>query len=324
MRPMHGETGVVRYMQEYNDFLEPDLFDEAAFPTGAAEPLLGKGRDEVPETDIALHYLRETGRIPLLTAAQESIMGYRVQAGDFSARDTLITSNLRLVIHLAQRYVHRGLPLLDLIEEGNLGLIRAVDKFDPNKGFRFSTYATWWIREFIERSLMIQTRIVHLPVNIQKEQKAIWRMTWDLKKGLQREPTHEEVAIALNQAPESVRQCLEKGGQVVYLDNFGDQEAVHHFIEALLDRTDDPTETASMEHDLYRKLYQLLDDLPERHRRIVCWRFGFCDDEAETLEDIGERLGIPRERVRKTQMEALRMLRDRLEIEQLNEESLFS
>jgi RNA polymerase sigma factor (sigma-70 family) len=124
----------------------------------------------------------------------------------------------RFGVHLARRHVHRGLSLLDLIEEGNLGLIRAVDKFDPDKGFRFSTYATWWIREFIERSLMTQTRIVHLPVNIQKEQKAIGRMTWDLKKDLQREPTHEEVATALNQAPESVRQCLEKGGQVVHLD----------------------------------------------------------------------------------------------------------
>lgn len=310
-------------MQQRNDWAEPDLAKEAVSPAETMVPLSGQEHDEPSETDITQYYLRETGRTPLLTAAQESVLGHRVQAGDLSARDTLITCNLRLVIHLARRHIHRGLPLLDLIEEGNLGLIRAVDKFDPDKGFRFSTYATWWIREFIERALMTQTRMVHLPVNIQKEQKAIGRMTWDLKKDLQREPTHEEVATALNQAPESVRQCLEKGGQVVHLDSLGDQEAIHYFIEAFLGRPDDPTETAMMARDLCRNLHRWLNDLPERHRQILCWRFGLQGDEAATLEDIGARLGIPRERVRKMQREALCMLRERLEEEQLNAESLF-
>lgn len=310
-------------MQEHSDSAEPDLSKEAVFPAGTIAPWSRQERDAASETDITQYYLREAGRTPLLTAAQESVLGYRVQAGDLSARETLITCNLRLVIHLARRHAHRGLPLLDLIEEGNLGLIRAVDKFDPHKGFRFSTYATWWIREFIERSLMTQTRIVHLPVNIQKVQKAVWRMTWDLKKDLQREPTHEEVAIALNQTPESVRQCLEKGGQVVHFDDLGGQEDVHHLLEVFLGMADDPTETAIMTRDLCRKLHQWLKHLPERHRQILCWRFGLHGDETATLEDVGTRLGIPRERVRKMQEEALRMLRDHLEKEQLNAESLF-
>ncbi|OAP91329.1 RNA polymerase sigma factor RpoS, partial [Acidithiobacillus ferrooxidans] len=173
---------------------------------------------EAPDWDATRCYLREIGHSPLLTAEQEVTLGRRVQTGDQAARCTMIESNLRLVVKVARRYINRGLPLLDLIEEGNLGLIRAVEKFDPERGFRFSTYATWWIRQNIERALMNQTRTIRLPIHVMKELSAVLRAARCLGQTLQREPTPEEVAEVLDRPVEAVRNCLEMDGRVTSLD----------------------------------------------------------------------------------------------------------
>ena len=279
---------------------------------------------ETSEADDAAmyHYLRTISQTPLLTATEERALGRRIQAGDLSARHQMMTANLRLVIHIAKRYRLRDLPFHDLIAEGNLGLIRATDKFDPDKGFRFSTYAAGWIQDFIERALMIQTRTVHLPVNVQKTQKAILRKTSDLQRDLQRAPTAEEVADALEQSVATIRRCLEKGGQTVPLDPFGDPESVHDLITAYAATVADMV-TDMAERDLHRKLHGWIADLPARHRQVVIQRFGLHDGEARTLEEVGIPLGIPRDRARQIEREALHILRARLTSERLDPETCF-
>lgn len=290
-------------------------------PSNAPEadvPHVGENTDEAA----LRYYLRTIRRMPLLTANEEWALGRRIQAGDPAARHHLMTANLRLVIHVAKRYHQRDLPFSDLIAEGNLGLIRAVDKFDPDKGFRFSTYAAGWIQDFMERAVMIQTRTVHLPVNIQKAQKAIRRQGEALQRDLQRAPSPEEVADALHQSVATIRQWLEKGGQTVPLDTLGDPESMHALIAAsAAPVTDMATDIA--ERDLHRKLHDWIADLPERHRQVVVRRFGLHDGEAHTLEEVGISQGIHRDRVRQIERDALHILRERLTSEHLDPEKCF-
>ncbi|WP_308389952.1 sigma-70 family RNA polymerase sigma factor [Acidithiobacillus sp. AMEEHan] len=197
---------------------EPELEEENTQDDDmAASPFAEHG----PDWDATQCYLEEIGHNPLLTAQEEITLGRLVQQGDGAARQRMIECNLRLVVRLARRYINRGLPLLDLIEEGNLGLIHAVEKFDPEKGFRFSTYATWWIRQNIERALMNQTRTIRLPIHVMKEISSVLRTARCLEQKLQRDPTPEEVAAALDRPVEQIRQCLDLDGRVTSLDSGG-------------------------------------------------------------------------------------------------------
>ncbi len=302
---------------------EPD--DEEELPAAGEEMEEDLAvQDLGGDLDATQCYLQEIGYSPLLTAEEEVILGRLVQQGDPRARARMIESNLRLVVRLARRYVHRGLPLLDLIEEGNLGLIRAVEKFDPERGFRFSTYATWWIRQNIERALMNQTRTIRLPIHVMKEIGSVMRAARCLEQRLQRDPTPEEVAAALERPVQEVRQCLEMDGRVTSLDSGNGRDGERGLVESVSDPEVAGPETLLEGQNLAHQVQSWVGGLGEKHRMVVYWRFGLDGSEGATLEEVGERLGLTRERVRQIQVEALLMLRRRIEAEGLEACSLFS
>ncbi|MBU2810893.1 RNA polymerase sigma factor RpoS [Acidithiobacillus thiooxidans] len=302
---------------------EEDLSVESVDTADETPEIAEEDYGEAPDWDATRCYLREIGHNPLLTAEQEISLGRLVQVGDAAARSTMIESNLRLVVKLARRYIHRGLPLLDLIEEGNLGLIRAVEKFDPEKGFRFSTYATWWIRQNIERALMNQTRTIRLPIHVMKELSSVLRAARCLGQTLQRDPTAEEVAAAMDRPVDEIRGCLENDGKVTSLDVPHGRESERPLADVIADMANPGVEAAFAEQDLSLQIHQWIGSMSEKHRQVLFWRFGLDGTEGATLEDVGNRLGITRERVRQIQVEALLALRHRIEEEGLTTESLF-
>ncbi|MFA7495604.1 MAG: RNA polymerase sigma factor RpoS [Acidithiobacillus sp.] len=311
-------NNAIRDDEEENVVVQPD--DAGESPVVSVEENYG----EAPDWDATRCYLREIGHNPLLTAEQEIALGRRVQAGDAAARCTMIECNLRLVVKLARRYINRGLPLLDLIEEGNLGLIRAVEKFDPERGFRFSTYATWWIRQNIERALMNQTRTIRLPIHVMKELSSVLRAARCLGQTLQRDPTPEEVALALDRPVDEIRSCLENDGHVTSLDVPHGRESDHPLSDIIADSSSAGIEADFADRDLSVQVHQWIGKMSEKHRQVLFWRFGLDGTDGATLEEVGHRLGITRERVRQIQVEALLVLRQRIEEEGLTPESLFS
>ncbi len=252
-------------------------------------------------------YLREISRIPLLSREEEHDLARRLRAGDESAKRRLIEANLRLVVQVARRYFNRGLPLPDLIEEGNLGLIRAVEKFEPERGLRFSTYATWWIRHAITRALANQARLIRLPVHVEmllgryvKEQQ---RLTQDLG----RSPTAAELAQALGTTPEQVEELEELRQRPLSLDApLSDQRRV---ADLVVDPTADPSAALTRLFRERSDLVSVLDDLAANERQVLRRRFGLEGEAPETLEAIGTMLGLTRERVRQIEAAALRKLR---------------
>ena len=272
--------------------------------------------------DATTLYLREIGRAPLLSAEEERHFGRLTQAGDAAGRRRMIESNLRLVVKIARRYLHRGLSLLDLIEEGNLGLIHAVEKFDPERGFRFSTYATWWIRQSIERGIMNQTRTIRLPIHVVKQLNVYLRGLRELTQKLDHEPTVEDVAALLDKPVEEVRRMLNLEERVDSLDalrSVGDRS----MLEMVPDEgTLDPA-IEVQESNLMVRLDGLLDELPEKQREVVSRRFGLRGHDTSTLEEVGKAVGLTRERVRQIQMEALKRLRRGLENQGLSADGLF-
>jgi RNA polymerase nonessential primary-like sigma factor len=258
-------------------------------------------------------YLREIGFSPLLTAEEEVYYARRAQKGDAAARRRMIESNLRLVVKIARRYMNRGLALLDLIEEGNLGLIRAVEKFDPERGFRFSTYATWWIRQTIERAIMNQTRTIRLPVHVLKEINIYQRAARYLAQKLDHEPTPEEVANLLDRPIEDVKAMLGLNERVASVDAPLDDDPDRSLLDAIADeRTPDPERVLQRE-DLQALIQQWLAELNDKQREVVERRFGLNGREIATLEEVGAEIGVTRERVRQIQVEALKRLRVLLE-----------
>ncbi|WP_348550792.1 RNA polymerase sigma factor RpoS [Acidithiobacillus sp.] len=276
-----------------------------------------------PDWDATQCYLQEIGHNPLLSAEEEVTLGRLVQQGDAKARRRMIECNLRLVVRLARRYINRGLPLLDLIEEGNLGLIHAVEKFDPEKGFRFSTYATWWIRQNIERALMNQTRTIRLPIHVMKEISSILRTARCLEQKLQRDPSPEEVATALDRSVEQIRQCLDLDGRVTSLDSGAGRDDDRSLAEVVHDPEVAGPEDRFSELDLTQRLHGWIAALEEKQRLVLFWRFGLDGNDGATLEDVGGRLGLTRERVRQIQVESLLLLRRRIEAEGLDPYNLF-
>ncbi len=259
--------------------------------------------------DATQMYLSEIGFSPLLTAEEEVYYARLSLKGDMDARKTMIESNLRLVVKTARRYCNRGLALLDLIEEGNLGLIRAVEKFDPERGFRFSTYATWWIRQTIERAIMNQTRTIRLPIHIVKELNVYLRAARELTQQLDHEPTAEEIAEMVDRPIEDVKRMLGLNERVASVDTPVGKEADKRLIDTLADDNNIDPAMALQDTDLRDSISGWLQELTEKQREVLARRFGLLGHERATLEEVGNEIGLTRERVRQIQVEALKALR---------------
>lgn len=254
-------------------------------------------------------YFNEIGLIPLLTAQQEAELGRRVQAGEDKARRELIEANLRLVVSAARNYASRGLPLLDLIAEGNLGLIRAVEKFDPERGFRFSTYAMWWIRQAIERALIQQVRTVRLPVHVVRELAQVLRAGRELALSLGRTPTLDEIAARAQKTTVEVAELFSYNERVSSLEQPLPGEEDRILLDSIADEhEEDPFALLASASDENR-LGDWLDALPARQRDVIVRRYGLEDHAAQSLAEISAELGVTRERVRQIQLEALARLR---------------
>ena len=273
--------------------------------------------------DATQMYLREIGFSPLLTAEEEVYFGRLVQKGDEAARKRMIESNLRLVVKISRRYLNRGLTLLDLIEEGNLGLMRAVEKFDPEKGFRFSTYATWWIRQTIERGIMNQTRTIRLPIHIVKELNVYLRAARALTQQLDHEPSAEEIAAMLDKPVEDVQRMLKLNERIASIDVPMGKEADHPLVDSIADQSmSDPAELLQDE-DMKECILSWIQELNDKQREVIARRFGLMGHDSATLEEVGRAIGLTRERVRQIQMEALKRLRGIMERQGLNQHSVF-
>lgn len=268
-------------------------------------------------------YLNEIGFSPLLSAEEEVYFSRLALKGDEAARKRMIESNLRLVVKIARRYVSRGLALLDLIEEGNLGLIRAVEKFDPERGFRFSTYATWWIRQTIERAIMNQTRTIRLPIHVVKELNVYLRAARELTQKLDHEPSPEEIAKLLDKPVADVEKMLGLNERVTSIDNPVGPSSEKTLSETIPDQHVSDPSMLLQNSDLHQNLDAWLDELTEKQREVVARRFGLRGHETSTLEEVGREIGLTRERVRQIQVEALKRLRGILEQQGLNSEALF-
>ncbi len=279
----------------------------------------------IPEAqlDATRLYLSEIGFSPLLSAEEEVRLGRLVLQGDEGARKHMIESNLRLVVKIARRYLNRGLPLLDLIEEGNLGLIRAVEKFDPERGFRFSTYATWWIRQTIERALMNQTRTIRLPIHVVKELNVYLRAARHLMQTEGGEPTPEDIARFLDKPPEDVMRMMGLNDRIASVDEPLGRDTDKTMLEAIPDEEgSDPAEI--LQDDNMRSHMEIwLSQLSDKQREVVTKRFGLEGGNIATLEQVGNQIGVTRERVRQIQIEALRRLRHILEKEGFSVDTLF-
>lgn len=290
-----------------------------------AEKKVAYSPGAVPDAqlDATRLYLSEIGFSPLLTADEEKHYSRRLLKGDEAARKKMIECNLRLVVKIARRYLNRGLALLDLIEEGNLGLIRAVEKFDPERGFRFSTYATWWIRQTIERAIMNQTRTIRLPIHVVKEINIYLRAARHLSQTLDHEPSAEEIADKLDKPISEVKRMLGLNERIASVDTPLGQDADNSLLDAIPDESNVDPVVFLQDNDVKANIDQWLNQLSEKQREVVERRFGLHGYDVSTLEDVGNSIGVTRERVRQIQLEALRKLRDILEKEGFSVDALF-
>ena len=276
-----------------------------------------------PQVDATRLYLKEIGFSPLLTAEEEVYYARKAQKGEEAGRKRMIESNLRLVVKIARRYMNRGLALLDLIEEGNLGLIRAVEKFDPERGFRFSTYATWWIRQTIERGIMNQTRTIRLPVHILKEINIYQRAARHLAQKLDHEPSPEDVANLLDKPIADVKKMMGLNERVTSVDAPMDSDPDRSLLDAIPDESVVSPEKLLQSEDMQVQIGEWLNELNDKQREVVERRFGLRGREISTLEEVGADIGVTRERVRQIQVEALKRLRIILEKSGYTMDTLF-
>lgn len=313
------------------DFKDDDLIEEPVLLEDETEPESADdniddvfAKDDSQKTmDATQIYLSEIGFSPLLSAEEEVYFSRLSLKGDEAARKRMIESNLRLVVKIARRYINRGLALLDLIEEGNLGLIRAVEKFDPERGFRFSTYATWWIRQTIERAIMNQTRTIRLPIHVVKELNIYLRAARELSQKLDHEPTPEEIALALNKPVEDVRKMLKLNEKITSVDTPVAGASEKQLLDVIADEKDPGPEVELQDQDIRQHLTLWLSELNPKQREVLARRFGLLGYEPSTLEDVGQEIGLTRERVRQIQVEALRRLREIVTHQGLDLEILF-
>jgi RNA polymerase nonessential primary-like sigma factor len=293
----------------------------AALEANDSPPPVARRRAGEP-FDATRIYLSQVGFRTLLTAEQEVDLGRKIAKGDDDARCLMIESNLRLVVKIARRYTNRGLPLLDLIEEGNLGLIHAVGKFDPERGFRFSTYATWWIRQNIERAIMNQTRTIRLPIHVIKEINTYLRVARRLSQKLDREAGAEEIAAVLEKPQADVERMLGLNERIASVDKPMAPDGERSLLDSIPDEAMREPSAQLHAAELRLVVARWLGQLTEKQRQVVQRRFGLNGHERATLEDVGQQIGVTRERVRQIQMDALKRLRQILEAEGLDEEAL--
>ncbi|MBU8879420.1 RNA polymerase sigma factor RpoD [Bacillus sp. FJAT-29790] len=281
---------------------------------------LAKGEEEFDLNDLSVPpgvkindpvrmYLKEIGRVDLLSAEEEIALAERIEEGDEEAKRRLAEANLRLVVSIAKRYVGRGMLFLDLIQEGNMGLIKAVEKFDYRKGFKFSTYATWWIRQAITRAIADQARTIRIPVHMVETINKLIRVQRQLLQDLGREPTPEEIGEDMDLTPEKVREILKIAQEPVSLETpIGEEDDSH-----LGDFIEDQDATSPSEHAAYEllkeQLEDVLDTLTDREENVLRLRFGLDDGRTRTLEEVGKVFGVTRERIRQIEAKALRKLR---------------
>src|SRR5436309_5918556 len=307
----------------------------------AVDTMAGHGIEAQIRTDIAAGeaevgntlqtYLREIRRAPLLTPQQEFDTATRARTGDFKARQAMIEHNLRLVVSIAKNYLGRGLPMTDLIEEGNLGLMHSISKFEPERGFRFSTYASWWIRQNIERAIMHQARLVRLPVHVVRELNQVLKARRALEavvaRGGDRPVRVDEIAESLGRPVQEVAELLKFAEQPTSLDAPLERNAADAGSESMLDTVADDQATDPMGLTLSHEVEQLLDhglsELNEREREVLSGRYGLRDREPEPLEVLAERMGLTRERIRQIQQEALLKLKRRMIRQGIDRDSIF-
>ena len=267
-------------------------------------------------------YLREIGKIPLLTPEEEADLAQRIVKGDKKAKDKMVESNMRLVVSIAKRYGGRGLDFLDLIQEGNTGLLRAVEKFDPEKGFKFSTYATWWVRQAITRAIADQARTIRIPVHMVETINKVLRTTRKLTSELNREPTNEEIAKELDMEPEKVDYVMRIKQDIASLDasvgREGDDEdsVLGDFVE---DEERDSPEDSAANQILKEQLSEIIATLTDREQKIIRLRFGIGGGRPHTLEEVGNEFDVTRERIRQIEAKALSKLRKNKDTKKLHE-----
>jgi RNA polymerase nonessential primary-like sigma factor len=285
------------------DIVEKEVIDDE-------ETVFKAGKVPDSQMDATRLYLSEIGFSPLLTAEEEVHFARMAQRGEEAGRKRMIESNLRLVVKIARRYLNRGLALLDLIEEGNLGLIRAVEKFDPERGFRFSTYATWWIRQTIERAIMNQTRTIRLPIHVVKEINVYLRAARQLTQSLDHEPSCEEIAEMLDKPVADVKRMMGLNERVTSVDVPLGREGDKSLLDAIPDENNlDPSDLLQDE-SVRSNIDSWLAKLTDKQREVVERRFGLHGYDISTLEEVGAQIGVTRERVRQIQIEALKRLRE--------------
>lgn len=255
-------------------------------------------------------YMKQIGEIPLLTPEEESVIGNRIAAGDTSAYEELINANLRLVVSVAKKYNgHTGIGFLDLIQEGNMGLMHAARKFDFSKGFKFSTYATYWIKQYISRAIADQGRAIRVPVHIVEANNLINRTARELAQAFGREATQEEVALKLNMTMKEYADIVEHSKSLLSMDKTISEDEDSDMNELVGDSRQTPIDEVMRNQSTREDIIKIFDTLEEREKTVMIMRFGFDDGESKTLEDVGEELGITRERVRQIEARALRKLR---------------
>lgn len=291
-----------------NDLLEPtasQLKQEAEAEMVDTEAM----SDALPLTDPVRMYLKEIGRVPLLTPEEEQQLAQRIANGDEAARQKMIEANLRLVVAVAKRYAGRGMLLLDLIQEGNMGLLKAVEKFDYTKGYKFSTYATWWIRQSITRAIADQARTIRIPVHMVELINRVIRTSHSMVQELGREPTPEEVAQKLRLSPEKVEEILKIAQDPVSLETPVGEEDDSHLGDFIQDNEASEPLEATASNLLREQLEKAMASLTPREEKVLRLRFGFEDGRPHTLEEVGKKFNVTRERVRQIESKALRRLR---------------
>lgn len=296
----------------------PDFNDREAFPSYQSH-----GKRMARAMDATQIYLNEIGFSPLLSAEEEVYYARLALKGEEAARKKMIESNLRLVVKISRHYLNRGLPLLDLIEEGNLGLMKSVEKFDPDRGFRFSTYATWWIRQTIERALMNQTRTIRLPIHVLKELNVYLRAARQLTQKLDHEPSAEEIAEMLDVPLEDVEKLLYLNDKVTSFDTPIGHDENKSLLDTIADENSVNPAVFLTDENLRMQIEEFLDELTENQQQVIARRFGLRGFEKATLEEVGAEIDLTRERVRQIQVEALKTLRKLLEQAGLTHDDLF-